>query len=152
MKKFINILIMLTLLVACTKTEETINNNQEDSIMKDTTLMMKIDDEIMDVEWLDNESVQYLYDKASKQAIIIEMSRYGGFEQVGNIGETIPRNDINIKTSAGDIVLYSGNQLVVFYGSNSWSYTKLGKIINKNSSQLEKLLSKNDVVIELYVE
>ncbi len=62
------------------------------------------------------------------------MSMYGGFEQVGEIGTSLPRNDVQTTTSAGDIVLYSGNQIVIFYGNNSWAYTRLGHITDHDDA------------------
>lgn len=76
------------------------------------------------------------------------MSMYGGFEQVGSIGSTLPSYDTRITTSPGDIVLYSSNQIVIFYDSNTWSYTKLGHI-NLSKSELTDLLGDEDVVISL---
>lgn len=78
----------------------------------------------------------------------IQMSMYGGFEQVGSIGQSITRDDNQITTSAGDIVLYSGNQIVVFYGSNSWAYTRLGKI-HLSEDELTELLGNGDVVLKI---
>jgi hypothetical protein len=75
---------------------------------------------------------------------------YGGFEQVGSIGSTLPTNDVQMKTHSGDIVLYQGNQLVIFYGSNSWSYTKLGKVANLSDKELKDLLSNGNVTVTLY--
>ena len=66
---------------------------------------------------------------------------------VGSIGTSLPRNDIQTTTEAGDIVLYSGDQIVVFYGSNSWAYTRLGRITDKNEDELAKMLGKEDVTI-----
>ena len=77
---------------------------------------------------------------------------YGGFEQVGPIGQSLPRNDEQTTTSSGDIVLYSGNQIVVFYGSNSWSYTRLGRITDKTASELAELLGNGDVTITISLE
>ena len=85
----------------------------------------------------------------SEEAIIIEMSMYGGFEQVGSIGRNLSRDDKQTTTSPGDLVLYNGNQLVVFYGSNSWSYTRLGKIKNLSEAELKELLSNGDVTIKI---
>jgi hypothetical protein len=79
------------------------------------------------------------------------MSMYGGFEQVGSIGQSIPRNDKQMTTSAGDLVLYSGNQLVAFYGSNSWTYTKLGHMDGMTEKELEKILSSGDVTITISI-
>ena len=76
------------------------------------------------------------------------MSMYGGFEQVGSIGQSISRDDKQITTEYGDIVLYSGNQIVVFYGSNSWAYTKLGHI-DLPEEELTQLLGNGDVVLEI---
>ena len=77
------------------------------------------------------------------------MSMYGGFEQVGSLGTSLPRNDSQTTTQAGDIVLYSGNQIVIFYGSNSWAYTRLGRITDKSASELTELLGKGDVAVTL---
>ena len=58
----------------------------------------------------------------------VSMSDYGGFEKVGSLGKSLTADNSQITTVAGDIVLYNGNNIVMFYGSNSWSYTRLGKI------------------------
>ncbi len=97
----------------------------------------------------DNESVQALKEFCSNQPLMIQMSRYGGFEQVGSIGTDLPQNDVSTTTSSGDIVLYSGNQMVVFYGSNTWAYTRLGHITDKTQAELTELLSNGNVTITL---
>lgn len=76
------------------------------------------------------------------------MSKYGGFEQVGSIGSTLPSADTRITTNRADIVLYTSNQMILFYDSNTWSYTKLGHI-NFSKSELTNLLCGKDVVITL---
>ena len=81
--------------------------------------------------------------------LVIQMSMYGGFEQVGDIGQSLPRDDRQTTTHAGDIVLYSGDQLVVFYGSNSWAYTRLGRIADKSGEELAELLGNGDVTITI---
>ncbi|HQB79982.1 MAG TPA: cyclophilin-like fold protein [Bacilli bacterium] len=110
-------------------------------------LTLKIDDIEVDVIWTDNDSVRALKNLA-KDGLTINMSKYGGFEQVGSIGSTLPSSDTRITTSPGDIVLYSSNQIVLFYDSNTWSYTKLGHI-NLSKSELTDLLGDEDVVITL---
>ena len=77
---------------------------------------------------------------------------YGGFEQVGGIGKTLPSDDKKIKTEAGDIVLYSSDQIVVFYGSNTWEYTRLGKVKDLSKGDLNDLLSNGDVTITISFE
>ena len=113
------------------------------------TMVMAINGKKVSVEWEDNESVEALMDLVSKEPLSIQMSMYGGFEQVGSIGTSLPRNDIQTTTEAGDIVLYSGDQIVVFYGSNSWAYTRLGRITDKNEDELAKMLGKEDVTISI---
>ena len=73
----------------------------------------------------------------------------GGFEQVGSIETSLPREDVQTTTEAGDIVLYSGDQLVVFYGSNSWAYTRLGHITDKTADEMTELLGNGNVTITL---
>jgi flavodoxin len=102
------------------------------------------------VTWEDNDSVKALA-KIAAGGLTIKMSPYGGFEQVGPIGQAITKADKQITTSPGDIVLYSGDQIVVFYGSNTWSYTKLGKI-NLSEKEITDLLSKDAVEISITVK
>ncbi|MBR2547388.1 MAG: hypothetical protein IKF07_04275 [Eubacterium sp.] len=104
------------------------------------------------VEWKDNESVAALKELVKEKPLTIHMSMYGGFEQVGPIGKSLPRNDKETTTSAGDIVLYSGNQIVVFYGSNSWAYTRLGHITDKTRSELRQLLGNGDITLTISLE
>jgi len=101
------------------------------------------------VTWEDNDSVRAIMDMTSDQQLTVQMSMYGGFEQVGELGQSIVRDDRQITTSPGDIVLYAGNSIVVFYGSNSWAYTKLGHI-DLSDDQLRDLLGNEDVKITLF--
>ncbi|SDW60246.1 hypothetical protein SAMN05216391_11217 [Lachnospiraceae bacterium KHCPX20] len=115
-------------------------------------LMIKIGDKKVDVSWEENESVGALMDMCKDSPLEIQMSMYGGFEQVGSLGTNLPRNDSQTTTSSGDIVLYSGNQIVVFYGRNSWSYTRLGHITDQDHEGMAELLSQGDVTITISVE
>ena len=115
------------------------------------TMRMKINETDVEVAWEDNESVEALKELA-RDGLHIQMSMYGGFEQVGSIGKSLPREDHQTTTQAGDIVLYSGNQLVVFYGSNAWAYTRLGRITDKSASELSELLGSGDAAITLTLQ
>lgn len=130
--------------------KQTIVMNDSNDFEKDANMIMTIGDTKVDVSWEENDSVRELKELAS-MGLSIQMSMYGGFEQVGSIGQNLTRNDKQTTTEPGDIVLYSGNQLVVFYGSNSWSYTRLGKI-NLSDEELENLLGNGDVTITLSME
>ncbi len=116
---------------------------------EEMVILMKIGNEAVAVEWEDNESVSALTGLLREQPLSIQMSMYGDFEQVGSLGTSLPRKDEQTTTQAGDIVLYSGNQIVVFYGSNSWAYTRLGKITDKSAEELEELMGSGDVTITL---
>ncbi len=118
----------------------------------DGTLKMRINDTDVSVEWEENESVETLRELAKDGPVTVRMSMYGGFEQVGYLGTDLPRNDTQTVTRSGDIVLYSGDQIVVFYGSNSWAYTRLGHIMDKSDEEMARLLSNGDVVITLSLE
>lgn len=76
----------------------------------------------------DNAAVDALVEMMKDGPLSIRMSDYGGFEKVGALGTSLPASNSQITTQTGDIVLYQGNQIVVFYGTNSWNYTYLGKI------------------------
>ena len=128
------------------------NNAAEDEDIGDSTMIMKIDDTKVNVDWEDNQAVEALRNMAEDGDVTIQMSMYGGFEQVGSIGQSLPRDDKQTTTSSGDVVLYSGNQMVVFYGSNSWSYTRLGHISDKNTEDMTDLLSNGDVTITISIE
>ena len=114
-------------------------------------MKMKIGETPVEVAWENNESVEALKEMA-KDGLTIRMSMFGGFEQVGAIGRRLPSRDTETVTASGDIVLYSSSQLVVFYGSNSWAYTRLGHITDKTPEEMRALLSKGDVTITLSVE
>ena len=114
----------------------------------DNDMQMMIGETPVTVVWEDNASVEALKMLAG-EGLTVEMSMYGGFEQVGSIGQSLPRDDQQTTTTSGDIVLYSGNQLVVFYGSNSWAYTRLGHITDQTPEQMKALLGSGDVTITL---
>ena len=127
---------------------------QEESTTEETqvnkALTLTINGREVPVTWENNDSVAAL-SELSSDGLTVNMSMYGGFEQVGSLGSSIPRNDKQTSTSYGDIVLYQGNQIVIFYGSNSWSYTRLGHI-NLDRSEMTDLLANGDVTINLKYE
>lgn len=131
---------------------EDIESSSDDTGIGEKTMIMKIGDTKVNVDWEDNQAVEALRNMAEDGDVTIQMSMYGGFEQVGSIGQSLPRDDKQTTTSSGDIVLYSGNQMVVFYGSNSWSYTRLGHISDKDEAGMTELLSNGDVTITISME
>ena len=112
-------------------------------------LTVSINGKPVPVIWEDNESVAALRELSQSAPITVNMSMYGGFEQVGSLGTRLPRNDVQTTTQAGDIVLYSGNRIVIFYGSNSWAYTRLGRVDGVTSEELAALLGNGDVTLTI---
>ncbi len=97
----------------------------------------------------DNESAEALKELLADGPLTISASNYGGFEKVCSLGTELPRNDRKITTRAGDICLYNGSQIVIFYGSNSWAYTRLGRISDADEPKLEKVLGGEETEITL---
>ena len=125
---------------------------EEPTEERSMALMMTIGDTPVSVAWEDGDAVEALRELCREKPLTIEMSMYGGFEQVGSIGTALPTADRQTMTSPGDIVLYSGDQLVVFYGSNAWAYTPLGHITDQSDSELTDLLSNGDTTVTISLE
>ncbi len=127
-----------------TATEDSTSEETEgESIMK-----LYFDDKEILVTWENNDTVRELMEEASKGTITVSMSMYSNNEQVGPLGRSYTRNDKQTTTNNGDIVLYSGDQIVVFYGSNSWSYTRLGKM-DLSEQEVTELLSNGDITLKI---
>ena len=126
------------------------DNNEEES--GKGKMKLKINGESVNVKWEDNESVRALADLAAEGPVTVETSAYGGFEQVGGLGTTLPSNDVNTTTGPGDIVLYSSNSIVVFYGTNSWAYTRLGHIEDRSTDELKSMLGNSSAVLTITSE
>ena len=100
-------------------------SNEDENEMK---LKLEIKDYEFDVTLEENDSSHELVDMARNEQITINFEDYGGFEKVGPLGRSLTTNNTRITTKPGDIVLYQGNQIVMFYGLNTWSYTMLGHV------------------------
>ena len=133
-------LIVILSLIACTAV------SGDDSM--DDLVKVKINDEIFDVELENNSATEELIKELKKENITVNASEYGGFEKVGDLGFSLPTSDENIGTNPGDIVLYQGDKISLFYGSHSWSYTKLGRIDDVDPDQLREILGSGDVTLE----
>ena len=97
-----------------------------------------------------NKAADALEEMVQEEPVTVQMSDYAGFEKVGSLGASLPASNRQTTTHAGDIVLYQGNQIVIFYGSNSWSYTRLGKI--DDLTGWEEALGNGDVTLTLSPE
>lgn len=100
----------------------------------------------------DNASVEALKELLAKGPLTINMSDYAGMEKVGPIGTDLPRNDEQISTGAGDIILYQGNSLVIYYDTNSWNFTRIGKIEGVTGEELLDAFGSGDVTVTFSLE
>lgn len=97
----------------------------------------------------DNSSAEALIKLLSKGDVTVEMEDYGNMEKVGPLGTNLPRNDRQTSTGPGDIILYQGKYLVIYYSTNSWNFTRIGKIDNADGAQLKSALGNGDVTVTL---
>ena len=132
--------------------QETEQETEQEIVQEEKEMKMMLADTPVTVVWEDNDSVKALHALAEKEPLVLDMSMYGGFEQVGPIGTVLPSDDVQTVTSPGDIVLYSSDQLVVFCGTNSWAYTRLGHITDKTEQELRQLLTNGNITVTITVE
>ena len=99
----------------------------------------------------DNSSAQALTELLKQGNITVDMSDYGNFEKVGNLPQSLPKNDEKITTVPGDIILYQGNKITIYYAENTWDFTKLGHINNITQEELKTLLGDGDVTVSLSI-
>ena len=102
-------------------------------------LKIEVNGNTLYADFEDNSSAEVLKEKLQAGSLTLEMEDYGGFEKVGNLPFSLPTNDENITTSAGDVILYQGNKLTIYYDTNTWSFTKVAKIRDADSSLKSKL-------------
>lgn len=127
--KWLCMLLALLGLSACggsvpdeTQSAETASGQEE------TALKITVGDEKLLATLEDNSSAREFKELLAQGPVTIEMEDYGGFEKVGPLGTTLTRNDQQITTEPGDVILYQGNQITIYYGTNTWNFTRLAKI------------------------
>ena len=112
-------------------------------------IYLTINDTKISASLENNSSAQALKEKLSEGDVIINAHDYSNFEKVGDLGFSLPRNDTQITTTSGDLILYQGNKFVLYYDENSWNFTKLGHVDNMTQERLKELLGDGDVTITL---
>ncbi len=120
---------------------------KEEEPMKQAQFYITAKSTTFTANFADNGSADAFRDLLREGDLTINMSDYGGFEKVGSIGTSLPRKDTQISTTTGDVMLYQGNQIVIFYGTNSWSYSCLGKIEGANAEAMLSAFGSGDAVI-----
>lgn len=116
------------------------------------TMNIKVGDTVLTAALEDNSSAEGLKNLLANGPLTINMSDYANMEKVGPIGTNLPRNDQNTVTSAGDLILYLGSSFVIYYDTNEWNFTRLGRINNVNQEELKRLLGDGNVTVTLSLE
>ena len=102
----------------------------------------------------ENSSAKALKEQLAKGNITVEMNDYGDMEKVGSLGINLPRNDRQTTTGPGDIILYQGHNLVIYYDANSWNFTHIGKVngVSTREEMLDLLGGVGKISITLSLE
>ena len=133
MKKILWLLAAI-LITGCLKNSETFAQTMEE------TLYITIGEETHTVTMEDNVGTRALVAALQTDNITYMAHDYGNFEKVGYVGQSFPTADHQITTAAGDLVLYNGDNICIFYGSNSWSYTRIGKLDNLSADEVRRFV------------
>lgn len=133
-----------------TQAPETQEQNQEETEMQNDIFYVTVNDQVFQAEFAQTVGAEGLKKLLQEGPVHLDLEDYGGFEKVGDLGERLPTQDVQTTTQAGDMVLYLGDQVVLFYGSNSWSYTRLGRVTDLTGWQ--EALGKGRVSVTLSLE
>ena len=137
-------LALLLILTGCSKAQAA-----ETTISEGTDRMFyaHVNGSVLPILANDNSSADAFLELLKTGDITIEMHDYGSFEKVGPLGTVLPRNDEQITTEPGDVILYQGNQVTIYYDVNSWSFTRLGKVQGLSRTELKEILGDGNAVI-----
>lgn len=119
--------------------------SKEDTTVDTHTFYLTVEGVTFPATFADNQGAEALADLLTDGPLTLSLEDYGGFEKVGSLGQSLPTSNTHITTKSGDIVLYQGNQIVLFYGSNAWSYTPLGQVTDLTGWQ--EALGHGDVTV-----
>ena len=117
----------------------------EDTTVDTHTFYLTVEGVTFPATFADNQGAEALADLLTDGPLTLSLEDYGGFEKVGSLGQSLPTSNTHMSTQSGDIVLYQGNQIVLFYGSNAWSYTRLGQVTDLTGWQ--EALGHGDVTV-----
>lgn len=150
---FIIFVLMMCSLIAFFFIKYTSSATKEKNNVKEreNLLMLKltVNNTILNIKLEDNSSSKALLEHLKDGDITINAEDYGGFEKVGNLGFSLPTNDEKITVEAGDLILYQGDKITLYYATNTWTFTKLGKVQNVTQDELKEILGNGDVTIKL---
>lgn len=115
-------------------------------------MKLKIGNSIFSASLENNSSVKALKELLNNKSLTLQMKDYAGMEKTAELSKTLPQNNIRMNAQAGDIILYQGRTFVIYYDTNLWSLTPIGKIENLDIKKLCQALGKGDVVVTISIE
>lgn len=107
---------------------------------EETQMYLQVGDTVWTAALEDNPSAAAWKELLAQGPLTVEMHDYGGFEKVGSIGSTLTRSDRQLTARPGDIILYQGSSITVYYGENTWDFTLLGHIDGVTGAELRQVL------------
>lgn len=125
--------------------QESSHPQDNSSSQEEPMLKITVGDQELLATFAENSSAEEFQDLLAQGPVTISMDDYGGFEKVGSLGTTLTRNDTRITTQPGDVILYQGNQITIYYGTNTWNFTRLAKI--NDSTDLQAKLGTGTVQV-----
>lgn len=135
-----------------TPTRQNASDNQTKTNMENKTIKLTLEGgKTFTVTLADNSSANALRELLDAGDVTVRMEDYGNMEKVGPLGKSLPRNDKPTTTGPGDLILYQGKYLVIYYATNSWNFTRLGKIDKVSADELRSALGKGDVTVTLSI-
>ena len=150
MKKILNAIFVICLIVFVIYF---VKRDEEKVVVEEIRkVLISVNDRDLIVELENNTSAIAFYERLKKDIITINAHDYGNYEKVGDLGFDLPRNDKTFETKAGDLILYHGNQITLYYDTNKYNFTKLGRVTNVDSHELREILGSGDAVLKFSIK
>lgn len=143
---------LLLLLFGCGGVGTQSDETAAEDAAAESLVLLEVNGETLEVELEDNKAAHALREMIGESGMELELEEYGGFEKVGPLPGELPASDEQMDVSPGDIVLYQGDQISLFYGENSWSYTRLGHVKDANGAQLQEILGDGDIHVKWIIK
>lgn len=158
MNRKVFIIVILIILVACIGASllfiNSRNKGSMDKAEREDTYMIKlsVNDEVLFIKPEDNSSSKAFIEKLKSGEVVVSAEDYGNFEKVGDLGFSLPTNDAEITTEPGDVILYQGDKITLYYDTNTWTFTRLGKVQNVTEEELKQILGSGDVMLRFSLD
>lgn len=148
----VGVALFVATLVSCGLPESatpTVSESISANAQEESTMIVSVNGEDLQLELSENSSARALADLVGEDGLQLTMEDYGGFEKVGRLPQQLPTNDEQLTTQPGDVILYQGDKLTIYYDTSSWNLTRIGRITGVSAEQLRQLLGVGEVHVTL---